>query len=80
MTATYKWHEVYKAAVLETDWSRMDERIRAAELAIEERKNELALDHGGSPEEVEAITESLKSLSTLRTDVTSWFKNNARPG
>ncbi len=81
MTATYKWHEVYKAAVLETDWSKMDERIKAAESAIEERKKELALDHGGSQEEVEAITETLKSLGTLRTDATSWFNQNARkPG
>jgi len=24
----YKWHEVYKAALLETDWSKMEERIK----------------------------------------------------
>ena len=26
----YKWHEVYKAALLETDWSKMEDRIQAA--------------------------------------------------
>ena len=24
----YKWHEVYKAALLETDWSKMEERLK----------------------------------------------------
>lgn len=38
MTATYKWYEFYKSAVLETDWSKMEERIRAAEGAIRERE------------------------------------------
>jgi hypothetical protein len=30
----YKWHEVYKAALLETDWSKIEERITAAEAAL----------------------------------------------
>ena len=33
MTATYKWHEAYRSAVLET--SKIEERIRTAESAIE---------------------------------------------
>ena len=28
------WLEVFKAAVLETEWSRVEERIRAAESAL----------------------------------------------
>jgi len=36
MTTKYQWHDVYKAAVLETDWSKMEERILAAEFAIHE--------------------------------------------
>jgi len=31
----YKWHEVYKAALLETDWTKMEERIQAAEAALQ---------------------------------------------
>ena len=41
MTTTYKWHEAYKAALLETDGSKMAERIRLAESAIQERKREM---------------------------------------
>jgi hypothetical protein len=51
MTETYKWHEVYIAAVLETDWTKMEERIQAVEAALHERKYEFDLNHGGSPEE-----------------------------
>jgi hypothetical protein len=53
---TYKWHEFYNAAaVLETDWSQMEGRIQAAESAITGRLHELSLDHGGAPEENQAI-------------------------
>jgi hypothetical protein len=31
MTETYKWHEVYKSALLETDWSKIGGRIQAVE-------------------------------------------------
>jgi hypothetical protein len=68
MTTTYPWHEFYKAAVLETDWSRMEERIRVAESAIRERQHELSLDHGGSPEENQGINDALRNLSLLRKD------------
>jgi len=40
----YKWHEVYKAALLETDWTKMQESIRAAETALHHRKLQFALD------------------------------------
>ena len=42
MTAIYKWYESYKAALLETDWSKMSERIQAAEAALSQRKRELS--------------------------------------
>jgi len=51
MTATYKWFEPYKAALLETDWSKMPERIQAAEAALSQREREFDLDHGVPPEE-----------------------------
>ena len=49
--STYQWHELYKAALLETDWSKMEERIQAAESAIQNRKREFALNPGGTQEE-----------------------------
>jgi len=68
----YKWHEVYKAAVLETDWSKMEERIRAAGVALHERKNEFDLNHGGTPEENKAIEDALNGLNVLRKEVAGW--------
>ena len=58
----YKWHEVYKAALLETDWTKMEERIQEAEAALHARKNEFDLNHGGTPEENQAIENSLNGL------------------
>jgi len=28
---THTWYESYKAAILETDWTQMQERLKAAE-------------------------------------------------
>jgi hypothetical protein len=75
MTTTYKWHEAYKAALLETDWSQMDQRIRGAEASIQDRKNELALDHGGTRGEVHAMEEAMRSLKVLKAEAASWSNN-----
>ncbi len=72
MTTTTKWYEAYKAAVLETDWTRMEERILAAESAISEKHHEFSLNHGGAPEEREAIADALDSLKVLRQEAASW--------
>jgi hypothetical protein len=74
---TYKWHEFYKAAVLETDWSKMEERIRAAESAIQERQTELSQDQGGTPEESQAIIDALRRLDVLRADVALWARRRS---
>ena len=68
----YKWHEVYKAALLETDWTMMEKRIRAAEDALHERKDEFNLNHGGTPEENDAVEGAFRGLSVLRNDVATW--------
>jgi hypothetical protein len=73
MTETYKWHEIYKAAVLETDWTKMEERIQAAEAALHERKNEFDLNHGGTPEENRAMADALNGLNNLRKEVSAWL-------
>jgi len=68
----YKWHEVYKAALLETDWSKIEERITAAEAALHARKNKFDLNHGGTAEENRAIADALNGLNNLRKDVSAW--------
>ena len=68
----YKWHEAYKAALLETDWTKMEERIGSAEDALHERKREFNLNHGGTPEENHAVTDALRGLTALRKDVAAW--------
>jgi uncharacterized protein YecA (UPF0149 family) len=73
----YKWHEVYKAALLETDWSKIEERITAAKAALHERKNEFALNHGGTPEENHAIEDALRGLGVLRDDAAMWREKRA---
>jgi hypothetical protein len=66
------WEKLYQAAVLETDWSRIEEHIQAAESAISHRLHELSLDHGGTPEENRAITIAVMALEILRKDVAAW--------
>jgi len=74
MTFTYKWHELYQTAVLETDWSKIEEHIRAAETALRQRKHEFGRDHGDTPEENQAIADAMKGLMVLRTDVSRWLE------
>ena len=68
----YKWHEVHKAALLETDWKKMEERINAAETALHARKHEFSMDHGGTPEENQAIEDALHGLNILRKEAAAW--------
>jgi hypothetical protein len=70
---TYKWQELYQAALVETDWSKMEERTQAADAALHERKREFALDHGGTPEENQAIEDAFHGLGVLRNDVATWY-------
>jgi hypothetical protein len=72
MITTTKWHRAYMAAVLETDWTKMEERILTAESAIRERQYELSLNHGDTPEERQAIADTLDKLKVLRREAASW--------
>ena len=76
MNDTYAWHEPYKAAVLETDWTRLGERIQAAESAIADRLRDFSANHGGSPEENQAILDAMNGLGALRSDLESWRKSS----
>ncbi len=70
--AEYGWKNLYQEAVLETDWSRIEERIQAAESAINQKLREFSLNHGGTPEENQAITNAVMALEALRNDVAAW--------
>jgi hypothetical protein len=79
MTAIYKWYESYKAALLETDWSKMPERIQAAEAALSQRTREFKLNHGGTPEENHAIADAMRGLTVLRNDALKWAEKQKPP-
>jgi hypothetical protein len=68
----FKWTEVYKAALLETDWIKMQERLQAAEAALQRRKHEFSLNGGGSADENQAIDDALRSLMILRNEAANW--------
>jgi hypothetical protein len=68
----YGWHELYATALLETDWSTIDEKIQVAEKGIRVRLQEFSMNHGGTPEENQAIEDALNGLNILRKDVAAW--------
>jgi uncharacterized protein involved in exopolysaccharide biosynthesis len=69
MRADYVWQGSYQAAILETDDSKLPNRLRAAKAAIDNRIHELQTDHGGTPEEWQAITDALGGLNVLRREL-----------
>ena len=69
MNTEQTWQELYQLAVLETDWLEMEDRVRAAETAIEHRLHELNLDHGGAPEENQAVLDAVQRLNGLRGEL-----------
>jgi hypothetical protein len=68
MRAEYVWEEVYKAALVETDDGKLPNRIQAAKVAIDNRLYELQMDHGGTPEERQALSDALAGLMILRRE------------
>jgi hypothetical protein len=77
--ASHSWQDSYRAALLETDWTKMQERIQTAESEIHKRRLMLAQDHGGTSEEREDLVSALSGLRVLRMDAASWLERN-RPG
>jgi hypothetical protein len=69
MKADYVWEEVYAAAILETDDAKLPDRLHVAKAAIDTRLHDLQLDHGGSPEERQAISDALAGLNVLRREL-----------
>jgi len=60
------WQDSYKLAILETNDSVLPKRIEEAQVAIKARLRELALDHGGTVEEQQALADALRVLAVLR--------------
>jgi len=72
MENEYGWLELYKAALLETDWSKIEQKIQQADNGMRARLHEFSMNHGGTPEENRAIEDALNKLNVLREDVTAW--------
>jgi hypothetical protein len=66
------WTSLYRAAILETDCSKIEDRIQAADSAISTRLHEFSLNHGGTPEENQAISDAVSGLTVLRREVADW--------
>ena len=73
----YGWQEFYATALLETDWTKIEHKIQAAENVIGARLHEFSLNHGGTPEENQAIEDALNGLTVLRKDVDAWRSKRA---
>jgi hypothetical protein len=69
MDTPYVWHDLYRAALLETDRVRLQQALHAAKSAIDDRLQELQADHGGTPEERQAISDALAALNVIRREI-----------
>jgi hypothetical protein len=65
----YKWQRHYEAAILETDRSRLPSLIKAAHAAIDARLEDFRLNHGGTPDEQQAIADALNGLRVLQKEI-----------
>jgi len=68
VTKRYSWEGIYEAAVLETDFSRLPERIKAAQAAIDSRMREIQADHNGTSAERAAIQSALAGIRILKRE------------
>jgi hypothetical protein len=69
MKTHYVWEESYEAAMLGTDDKNLPNLLQAAKAAIDNRLHDLQADHGGTPEERQAITDALGGLNVLRREL-----------
>jgi hypothetical protein len=69
MRALYDWQGSYQAAILETDDNKLPNSLQTAKARIDNRIHELRTDHGGTPEEWQAITDALGGLTVLRREL-----------
>jgi hypothetical protein len=69
MQFRYVWEDLYRAAIVETDDKKLPTRVQGAKSAIDSRLRVLQLDHGGTPDERQAIADALHGLSVLRREI-----------
>src|SRR5437773_11543379 len=62
----YGWQELYATALLETNWSTIDEKIQVAEKGIGVSFKKFSRTKAGSPEEIKAFKKLWKGLTVLR--------------
>ena len=76
----YDWQGSYQAALLETDWTKMQERIQTAESEVHKRRLVLSQDCDGTPEEREALVNAMGGLRVLQMDAAPWLERQALSG
>jgi hypothetical protein len=69
MRANYVWEQLYEAAVLETEDKNLSNRLQAVKATIDSRLDEMQVDHGGTPEELQAISDALHGLNLLQAEL-----------
>ena len=69
MNLDYEWQRPYVEAVLETDRTKLPQRIEQAYASIHARIDELSQDHQGTPEERLAIDFALNCLKLLSQEI-----------
>jgi hypothetical protein len=77
MTQDGLWQELYRAAMLELDPTKLVKKIEAARTAIERRNEELpgSNRNGSAEEERQVMTDALENLRALqRVEFRSWSK------
>jgi hypothetical protein len=74
---TTNWRELYKAAILELDQSKISAQIVEAEKAILERTKELLQEDGDSIEEKQALEDAMYFLHALCSTLN--FSTCSRP-
>jgi hypothetical protein len=78
MTTEPRWYESFRAALLETDWTRIYELIVVAESEIHKRQHLLAEDQGETSTERYALANATNSLRGLQRDLALWQESAAR--
>ena len=66
-----RWWELYKTAIIETDWDKLEDHIRAAEEAIAQRAS---LDGEVSPDERAALEDARNGLGVLKRENHDWLR------
>ena len=68
---TYPWYQLYKAALIEKDWTRMNETVQAGQDEIYLRWLELTR-QSGNEDEKQALLSAISGLKILRMDAAEW--------